>query len=700
MVSMLTDDLVKEQIRQKSIMLSFRRAWIAGIIFLVIYIVILLFLQDQPGLTSLFSYTMITLLYSAVTFTLYLATKSSARYGKRVKFAWALLTLAVLTSVIANILWAAVVMVYHQNPINSLADIFYLMFYPLFLIGILIFPSSNTKPRQRLKRYFDILVIMFSIALIFWILLIEPALSNYNGNYTSLVFMLSYVFGGFLLLFSMMDLLFNRIKQEIYAPLLILLAGIVVLIITNIIFVFQSVHGTYNLQSPADIGWLVGYLLIGLAGVSQFNHKTVDLDGFVAKSFSWYKNYALTPYLALAGVSVGYISLIWAYNTYNPNLTFLEFGIGILIFLVVLRQFISINENKHLYWQAKNEIRLRKEISQSLKDSESAYRTIFENTGTATVIIDEYNTITLANSEFERLTGYSKIEIEDKKAWTDFVVSEDLERMKELNQVRLAETGSKPKNYEFRLKDRFGDVKYIYVAAVMIPGSRGSLISLLDVTERKNAEYEIKKSLEEKETLLKEIHHRVKNNLTVISSLLNLQSRYIKDKDDLIMFKESQSRAKSMAFIHQKLYDSSDLKRIDFGDYIKTLANEMFHTYVQDPMRIKMNLDVEDIMLDINTSIPLGLILNELLTNSMKYAFPSDEDLNGVIDVKLYKNRDGYTLSVEDNGVGFPDDIDFKNTNSLGLQLVNTLTHQIDGQIYFNNDNGTSFKIDFKEKEY
>jgi len=98
------------------------------------------------------------------------------------------------------------------------------------------------------------------------------------------------------------------------------------------------------------------------------------------------------------------------------------------------------------------------------------------------------------------------------------------------------------------------------------------------------------KSLKEKETLLKEIHHRVKNNLTVISSLLNLQSRYIKDKDDLMMFKESQSRAKSMALIHQRLYDSSDLKRIDFGDYIKTLANEMFHTYITDSNKIKLNL--------------------------------------------------------------------------------------------------------------
>ena len=132
------------------------------------------------------------------------------------------------------------------------------------------------------------------------------------------------------------------------------------------------------------------------------------------------------------------------------------------------------------------------------------------------------------------------------------------------------------------------------------------------------------------------------------------------------MFKESQSRAKSMALIHQRLYDSSDLKRIDFGDYIKTLANEMFHTYITDSNKIKLNLNVEDIMLDINTAIPLGLILNELLTNSMKYAFPPSEISKfegtkmGNIDVNLYKTKNGYVLSVGDDGIAFPENINLK----------------------------------------
>lgn len=481
---------------------------------------------------------------------------------------------------------------------------------------------------------------------------------------------------------------------------MIILVGILVLIITECIYVYQTVHGTYISGSPTDLCWLIGYLILGIASISQYTHQKIDSDNFIVDYISGKKTYTITPYIALGGISAAYISLIWAYNTFNPDLIFLEFGIGILIFLVISRQFLSINENKHLYRKAQEEIILRKEVSKSLCDSESAYRTIFENTGTATVIINEKNIITLANTEFEKLSGYSKDEVEGKMGWTDFVVLDDLERMIQHNNLRITENESDPKHYEFRLSNKLGIIKNIFVVAVIMPDSTNSLVSLLDVTKRRNVEAEIKKSLKEKETLLKEIHHRVKNNLTVISSLLNLQSHYIKDKDDLIMFKESQSQAKSMALIHQKIYTSTDLKRINFGDYITTLSNDIFQSYVHDSNIVKLNLDVEDIMLDTDITIPLGLILNELLTNSLKYAFPPNIIDNGNIYVSLLRNDNGYTLRVTDDGIGFPEDIDLENTDSLGLQLITTLTNQIEGKIYLDQSKGTSFKIDFNEIEY
>ncbi len=216
--------------------------------------------------------------------------------------------------------------------------------------------------------------------------------------------------------------------------------------------------------------------------------------------------------------------------------------------------------------------------------------------------------------------------------------------------------------------------------------------------ERKNIENQLQISIEDKELLLRELHHRVKNNLMIIYSLLNLQSAYIKDEESKMIFKESQNRARSMALIHERLYQSTDLKRIDFGDYIRTLANDLYHTYVMDTNLIKLNVDVEDIKLDIDTSIPLGLILNELVTNSLKYAFPQGS--HGEIDIIFHTQDNKFLLEVKDNGIGFSKDIDYKNTDSLGLRLVTNLTDQIEGKIEFNNQPGTSFKIIFKEKKF
>lgn len=682
------------------IKLSLRKALIMGIFFIVIYLFIALSLNNQP-LDALFIYSMGTVLYIVVALCLYLAANASKIYGKRTQVAWAMLTLAVLTSVVGSIILGVLVF-YHKNPSNLVAEISYLIFIPLFLIGIIIFPSYYTTPRQRLKRYVDMVIIMFSITLCLWIFLITPAFQNYQGDFISLILRLAYIFGGFLLVFALIDLLSKRINKDLYAPALILLGGILVLIVTQCVFVYQSIHGTYLPANIASTGWIIGYMLLGLAGIAQFTQQKIDVNNVFINYLSGNKKYSVTPYLALAGVTVGYISLIWAYNTFNPNLTFLEFGVGILIFLVVSRQFLSISDNQLLYKKAQKEISLREEISKSLKESESAYRTIFENTGTATVIIDEDDIISLANTEFEKLSGYSKEELENNMHLTDFIQN-FIERKNEYElQGYVGRSG--PNKYELLLKDRASIIRNVFAVEVTIPGTKDCLISLLDVTESKNAEAEIKRSLKEKETLLKEIHHRVKNNLTVISSLLNLQSRYIKDKDDLMMFKESQSRAKSMALIHQKLYATTDLKRIDFGDYISTLAHEMFNTYVSDSGKIELDLNVEDVMLDIDTAIPLGLILNELLTNSLKYAFPVSDvestNKKGHIRVGLVKNNNIYMLSVEDDGIGFPKDIDLENTNSLGLRLINTLTEQIKGKIYLKSGNGTSFKIEFKDRTY
>jgi PAS domain S-box-containing protein len=219
-----------------------------------------------------------------------------------------------------------------------------------------------------------------------------------------------------------------------------------------------------------------------------------------------------------------------------------------------------------------------------------------------------------------------------------------------------------------------------------------------DITERKKSEDKIKASLNEKEVLLREIHHRVKNNLQIISTLLQLQSDEITDQKTLENYRESENRIQSIALIHEKMYQSKDISNIDFTSYIKSLINDLMYSYDADSRNIKSVVDTDNFLFSIETVQPLGLIINEIISNSLKYAFKNRE---GIILVKLEKiGSNNFKLTISDNGIGFPENIDFKNTSSLGLQLVNELVKQLDGTIELNRGNGTEFVIVFKELEY
>lgn len=206
----------------------------------------------------------------------------------------------------------------------------------------------------------------------------------------------------------------------------------------------------------------------------------------------------------------------------------------------------------------------------------------------------------------------------------------------------------------------------------------------------------IQQQAEEKEILLKEIHHRVKNNLQVISSLLDLQSQNITDDQALSAVSDGQARVKSMALIHQNLYQNEDIGRISFGDYVTQLSKQVSAIYGMNK-KIEVSVHSGDIHLDIDTAIPLGLILNELITNSFKYAFT---DASGQIEIQLQEEQEGnYTLKCSDNGVGLPQDFDLSKTTSLGLRLVRRLCKQLYGSVIYENKNGASFTVRFKDTD-
>ncbi len=336
----------------------------------------------------------------------------------------------------------------------------------------------------------------------------------------------------------------------------------------------------------------------------------------------------------------------------------------------------------------------RKMAEQELSDSEKKFRSVVENANDAIYIITSQG-FQYVNSAFERLTGYSSKEIleETFDLWS-IIHAEDVKMIRDREKARRV--GKEvPSRYEFRILAKDGTTKTVEPATVQI-GEKGEtkVVGILrDVTDRKMAEEKIKASLREKDVLLREINHRVKNNMQVISSLLRLQSRSIRDPHLVEMFKESQNRIRSMALIHEKLYQTEDFAGINFAQYIRSLTVHLFHTYKVNPNIIRMSTEVEEVFLDINRAIPCGLIINELVSNSLKHAFPDNK--KGEVFIKLSSNAQKTKLVVSDSGIGLPANLDMKEPETLGLQLVCDLVKQVEGTIRLDRTKGTAFHISF-----
>jgi PAS domain S-box-containing protein len=254
-------------------------------------------------------------------------------------------------------------------------------------------------------------------------------------------------------------------------------------------------------------------------------------------------------------------------------------------------------------------------------------------------------------------------------------------------------------NFEIETTDK--DYKNIYLEIFLNPIFENQKVVEVsgiahNITEKKHVQQRMELSLKEKEVLLKEVHHRVKNNMQVISSILNLQSSYVSDEYALTLLKESQNRIKTMAYIHESLYQNKSFTSVNFSEYVHTLVNNIVQSYSASSEKIKLILNVGKVTLSLDSSIPAGLIINELITNSIKHAFPGARQ--GVITFNLSCDNNLVHLELKDNGVGFAEGVDFENSHSLGLQLVNTLIEQIDGKFKFQSqkNEGTEVLVTFK----
>ncbi|MBD3255957.1 MAG: PAS domain S-box protein [Candidatus Lokiarchaeota archaeon] len=377
-------------------------------------------------------------------------------------------------------------------------------------------------------------------------------------------------------------------------------------------------------------------------------------------------------------------------------------------------QFKGVKNNKEIYWAElyckpiKHRKKLaylgillditeKKQAEDKLKESRAMLQLVMDNIPQFIYWKDTNLTYLGCNKNFARVAGVG--DPENIKGKTDFDLPWATSQAESFNEIDSLVMEMDKAEYHVIESQRQADGKKAWLETNRIPlhDLDGKVVGILgtyeDITERKKADELIKSQLKEKEILLKEIHHRVKNNLQIISSLLHLQASLTDHKPTISLLKDSQNRISTMALIHEYLYKSEDLSQIDFKSYVENLIQFLYRSYAISRDRISLETKIDDITFDLNIAIPCGLLITELITNSLQHAFPDDK--KGIIRISLHISDDKYELIVADNGIGLSESINIENPKTLGLTLIDALTKQIKGNINVDRANGTGFKIEF-----
>jgi PAS domain S-box-containing protein len=360
-------------------------------------------------------------------------------------------------------------------------------------------------------------------------------------------------------------------------------------------------------------------------------------------------------------------------------------------------------------------------LFRDLKQSEEALRRerdfaegLIETAQAIVLVLDTEGRIVRFNPYLEEMSGYSLREVRGEDWCTIFVHQRDQDRVRKVLAQAMGDV--QPGENVNPIVTRDGHEREVEWHNKPLVDAAGNTIGLLsigqDVTERRQAEEQIKAALQEKEVLLREIHHRVKNNLQVVSSLIGLQCAYVNDQEMQNIYREIQDRVISMALVHEQLHGPTDVERIDLAAYVRNLTAHLLQSYGIAPQAINLSVTAGDVSLSLAAAIPCGLIISELVSNALKYAFPQlpeapsaaarpsgSEDERGrsqnEIRITLDSDDGGYVLVVSDNGVGFPENLDFRETESLGMRLVTTLAHQLNGTVDLGRNDGTTFTVRF-----
>ncbi|MCF7928470.1 MAG: PAS domain S-box protein, partial [Spirochaetales bacterium] len=335
-----------------------------------------------------------------------------------------------------------------------------------------------------------------------------------------------------------------------------------------------------------------------------------------------------------------------------------------------------------------NEITERKLREDTVKDSERWFRTLADTTTTG-IFIYQDDRYVYANAAITRITGYSEREFLQLEHVWDLVHPDFRDTVRERTVARQAGEDV-PEHYELKIVCRDGEEKWLDISVGVIDwGGRPAAIgTAFDITGRKQALEQVNALLQEKEVILKETHHRVKNNMNVIASLLTLQSDDVPSDECKDIILDAAGRAHSMMVLYDKLYRSNEVRELDLKEYLEPMVQEILTPFFS-AFSVKAELHIENIELATKTLSSLGIIMNELITNSMKYAFAGRRE--GTIAVDAFRSDNGVTIVYRDDGVGMPPDVDFDTQTTFGLQLIRLLSRQIGAEVEVKRENGTVF---------
>ena len=654
-----------------------------------------------------------------------------------------------------------------QEPFPSIADILYILYYPLFGIGLLIIPVE--RKTEKLKSIFDFCIVSAAVATIVWIFLLKPVILS-GGSPIEVLFSAIYIVGDFIVLFILIDLIMNKIGSLKSRAINIFFAGIIVLLLSDLLFSYGEFYGFYYSGCPLDLGWIIGYLLLA---VSTVEFRLEDFETPL---------YSLTRLNILERFPDFFLLLLFAlflFVLFNFNIkTSQSFAIAFLIILslVVGRQHAALLENRKLiedlnaekkraelyleiaawgliflddkgqiqyinrrgleilegseedvkgkswflnFVPADERLEREKKYFKHVKEAKKGYNVtgkvitckgnekIMQMTARPIYENGEFKGAIIAAEDITELYHIRRKLEESEKRYrgifntapsiilsldNDFKI-QDCNRMvstlgykpneligKNINDI-LEDKIKEPTPGEYRIKKKDDSILYAKINFSKLEDE--IIVVMEDITP-------LKESIREKELLLREIHHRVKNNLQIISSLLSIQERKTSDQNFKDVLSSSKERIKSIALLHEQLYQSTDLANVKIKDYIKDLVRKTLQAY---PTDTRIETDIEDITLNIETSLPIGLIINELLTNTIKHANAKN------VEIRLKKVNGDLTLHYKDDGKGLTKD-EIQKSEGLGWQLIESLKDQLGGKLTIKNKKGLDLMITFKELRY